>query len=59
MISLKEQINSMIKQAERLGEEGKIEEAQETLEASEKLKSECKHLEIVSENGTQSDARPG
>ena len=44
---LKTQINSMIKEAEHLGEEGRIEEAQNTLEESEKLKSECKHLEIV------------
>ena len=44
---LKEQINSMIKEAEHLGEEGRIEEAQSTLEESEKLKSECRHLEIV------------
>lgn len=45
---LKDQINTMIKEAEHLGEEGKIEEAQATLEECEKLKSECKYLENVS-----------
>ena len=42
----------MIKRAERLGEEGHIEEAQMTLEESEKLKAECKQLEAQLENGS-------
>ena len=46
--ALKEQINALIKEAEGLGEEGKIEEAQATLESCEKLKTECKYLEQVS-----------
>ena len=37
-----------MKEAESLGEEGKIEEAQQTLEACEKYKTECKYLENVS-----------
>ena len=45
--SLKEQINSLIKEAEQLGEEGKIDEAQSTLAQCDSLKSECKHLENV------------
>ena len=43
--SLKEQINSMLSEAERLGEECKIEESQEVLTECEKLKAECKYLE--------------
>lgn len=46
---LKEKINAIIKEAEHLGEEGKIEEAQATLESCEKLKTECKYLEIQHE----------
>jgi hypothetical protein len=44
---LKEQINNIIKEAERMGEEGEIDEAQEKLQECEALKSECKHLENV------------
>lgn len=43
--ALKDQINDMIKTAEHFGEEGRIEEAQQTLEGCEKLKAECKYLE--------------
>lgn len=42
---LKEKINALIKEAESLGEEGRIEEAQETLERCETFKAECKTLE--------------
>lgn len=42
---LKEKINELIKEAETLGEEGRIEEAQSTLESCEKYKTECKYLE--------------
>jgi hypothetical protein len=45
---LKDQINAKIKDAERLGEEGQIEEAQEIVAEIEKLKAECKYLENVS-----------
>ena len=47
LASVKEQINDMIKEAEHLGEEGKIEEAQNTLKECETLKAECKYLEQV------------
>jgi hypothetical protein len=40
----------LIREAESLGEEAKIEEAQEKLEECEKYKAECKVLEIVSLN---------
>ncbi len=46
---LKEKINAIIREAELLGEEGKIEEAQATLDSCEKLKTECKYLEIQHE----------
>ena len=46
--TLKEQINEIIKEAEVLGETGEIDQAQAKLESCEKLKSECKYLEIVS-----------
>ncbi len=46
--SLKEQVNAIIKEAEILGEAGEIDQAQAKLESCEKLKSECKYLEIVS-----------
>ena len=41
-------INEIIKEAEVLGETGEIDQAQAKLESCEKLKSECKYLEIVS-----------
>jgi hypothetical protein len=44
---LREQINTMIKQAEAMGEEGRIEEAQSTLAECETVKTECKYLENV------------
>ena len=47
LAALKEQVNTLIKEAEHLGEEGNIDEAQLKLEESEKLKSECKYLENV------------
>lgn len=46
---LKEQINAIIKEAESLGEIGEIDQAQAKLESCEKLKSECKYLEIQAE----------
>jgi hypothetical protein len=46
--ALKEKINAIIKEAEQLGERGEIEEAQATLEQSEKIKFEVKYLETVS-----------
>lgn len=45
---LREKINALIKEAESLGEEGRIEEAQRTLDKCEVFKSEYKGLEIVS-----------
>ncbi|CAF0811110.1 unnamed protein product [Brachionus calyciflorus] len=39
---LKEKINALIKEAESLGEEGRIDEAQEALERCEVVKAECK-----------------
>ena len=45
---LKEQTNGLLKEAEGLGEEGNIDEAQQKLEESEKIRAECRHLENVS-----------
>ena len=45
---LKETINKNIKEAEHMGEEGRIEEAQTIVAEIEKLKAECKYLENVS-----------
>lgn len=44
---VKEEINKLIKQAEELGEQGCIEEAQNVIQECDKFKSECKHLESV------------
>jgi hypothetical protein len=44
---LKEQINNAIKESEKLGEQGCIDEAQNKLEECERLKSECRYLENV------------
>lgn len=49
ILSLKEQINAIIKEAESLGELGEIDQAQTKLESCEKLKSECKYLELQAE----------
>ncbi len=45
--SLKEDINNLIKEAESMGEEGRIDEAQSVLTECEKLKTECKYMENV------------
>jgi hypothetical protein len=45
--TLKTEINDLIKEAESLGEEGRIDEAQSVLANCEKLKTECKYLENV------------
>ena len=45
--ALKEKINGMIKEAERLGEQGNIEEAQVLLESCDTYKNECRYLEQV------------
>ena len=45
--SLKEELNEIIKKAERMGEEGKIDEAQATLESADQLRAECKKIEAV------------
>jgi hypothetical protein len=44
---LKEIINGKIKEAEHLGEEGNIEEAQTIVVEIDKLRAECKYLENV------------
>lgn len=47
LAAMKDQVNNLIKEAEHLGEQGNIDEAQMKLEESEKLKGECRHLENV------------
>ena len=42
---IKEQINAARRDAEQLGEEGQIDEAQAKIAESEKLKADCKYLE--------------
>jgi len=53
IVFLKEQINTIIKEAESLGELGEIDQAQEKLESCEKFKSECKYLETQAEQNAQ------
>lgn len=48
--TLREELNKIIKKAERMGEEGKIDEAQDTLESADKLRTECKQIEAVKQN---------
>jgi len=56
--TLKTQINGILKEAESLGELGEIDQAQAKLESCEKLKSECKYLEIQAEqNATLIDQK--
>lgn len=47
LAALREQVNTLIKEAERLGEEGNIDEAQMKLEESERVKGECRYVENV------------
>lgn len=50
---LREQVNALIKEAEHLGEEGNIDEAQMKLEESEKIKSECRYIENVNKSSNR------
>lgn len=54
---LKEKINTLIKQAESLGEAGNVDEAQKTLESCEKFKTECKMLEMQLDSSLHGDQK--